>query len=77
MSIPIFLILFGVSVTLGYTIHHEKEEEYRQVLKKYCNFRREQIFGTNTAFHSGLIFILIGGYIGIIFLKNKLLIGGK
>ena len=70
--IPIFLILFGISVTLGYTNHNEKEEIYENVLKKYCNFRREQIFGTNTAFHSGLIFILIGGYIGIIFLKNKI-----
>ena len=70
--IPIFLILFGISVTLGYINHNEKEEIYENVLKKYCNFRREQIFGINTAFHSGLIFILIGGYIGIIFLKHKI-----
>ena len=70
--IPIFLILFGVSVTLGFTIHNKKEKEYEIVLKKYCNYSRKEIFGTNTAYNSGLIFVIIGGYIGILFLKNMI-----
>ena len=70
--ISLFLILFGISVTLGYTLHNKKEDEYIIVLKKYCNYIREQIFGINTAFHSALIFIIIGGYLGILFLKYKI-----
>ena len=31
-----------------------------------------QIFGINTAYYSGLIFIIIGGYIGLLFLKFKI-----
>ena len=70
--ISIFLVLFGVSVTLGYTVHNEKEDDYEIVLKLYCNYIKEQIFGINTAFHSGLIFIIIGGYIGILFLRYNI-----
>ena len=66
--IPIFLILFAISVTFGYIFHNKNEDEYTPVLQKFCKFRKEQIFGKNTAFHSGLIFIIIGGYIGILFL---------
>jgi membrane-associated phospholipid phosphatase len=70
--IPILLILFSISVILGYTRHNENETEYQIVLKKYCKYRREQIFGTNTAYHSGVIFIVIGGYLGLLFLKYKI-----
>jgi hypothetical protein len=70
--IPILLILFSISVILGYTRHNENETEYQIVLKKYCKYKREQIFGTNTAYHSGVIFIVIGGYLGLLFLKYKI-----
>lgn len=70
--IPILLILFSISVILGYTRHNNKEAEYQKVLKKYCKFRKEQIFGINTAYHSGVIFIVIGCYLGLLFLKYKI-----
>lgn len=72
IAIFILVLIFGVSVSLGFTLHNEKEDDYEIVLKKYCNFQKEQIFGKNTAFHSGVIFILIGGFFGILFLKNKI-----
>ena len=70
--IPILLILFAISVILGFTINNKNEEDYLKVLEKYCNYREEQIFGKNTAYHSGVIFIVIGGYLGILFLKYKI-----
>ena len=70
--IPILLFLFSLSVTLGYTRHNKNETEYQEVLKKYCNFRKEQIFGINTAYHSGIIFVVIGAYLGLLFLKYKI-----
>ena len=66
--LPIFLILYAISVTFGYIFHNKNEDKYSRVLEVYCKFRKEQIFGKNTAFHSGILFIIIGGYIGIIFL---------
>ena len=70
--IPILFILFTISVILGLTRHNEKEELYLPILLKYCGFDKEQIFGKNTAFHSSLIFVIIGFYFGILFLKYKL-----
>jgi membrane-associated phospholipid phosphatase len=70
--IPILLILFAISVTLGYTRHNKYEEEYRQVLEEYCKFGEKPSFGKSTAYHSGIIFILIGGYLGILFLIYKI-----
>ena len=72
LLIPLYLIIFGISVILGYLNHNKNENEYIKVLEKFCNFTRQQIFGINTAFHSGVIFIIIGGYIGILFLKYKI-----
>jgi hypothetical protein len=70
--LPISIILFIISVTLGLTMHNEKENEYEIILVKYCHYIPEQIFGKNTALHSSLILITIGGYIGILFLKYKI-----
>lgn len=70
--LPLFFIFFGISVTLGFLIHNEKERNYEKVLDHFCKYRKEQIFGINTAYHSGLIFILIGGYIGILFLRYNI-----
>ena len=70
--IPILLILFSISVILGYTRHNKDEADYQKVLKIYCKYRKEQIFGINTAYHSGVIFIIIGGYLGLLFLKYKI-----
>ena len=70
--IPILLILFGISVALGYTIHNKNESNYQIILEIYCKYTKEEIFGINTAYHSGLIFIIIGGYIGLLFLKYKI-----
>ena len=70
--IPLSIILFIISVTLGLTIHNDKEKEYEIILLQYCHYIPEQIFGKNTALHSSLIFIIIGGYLGILFLKYKI-----
>ena len=66
------LVLFILSVILGLTKHNSKEEEYAIILEKYCGFDNEQLFGKNTAFFSALIFVIIGHYIGILFLKYKI-----
>ena len=69
---PIIIVLFILSVILGFTRHNSKEEEYALILEKYCGYVREQLFGKNTAFFSALIFIVIGNYIGLLFLKYKI-----
>ena len=70
--IPLMLVLFTLSLILGFTRHNSKEEEYALILNKYCGFVRDQIFGKNTAFHSALIFVIIGNYIGLLFLNYKI-----
>ena len=70
--IPFLLVLFVISVILGYTRHNEYEDEYRDVLEKYCDFGDKKSFGKSTAYHSGIIFVLIGGYFGILFLVYKI-----
>ena len=39
----------------------------------YCKFTKEEMFGKNTAYTSSLVFILIGGFIGLLFLRNKII----
>jgi membrane-associated phospholipid phosphatase len=70
--IPLMIVLFILSVILGFVRHNSKEEEYALILDKYCGYVKDQIFGKNTAFHSALIFIVIGNYIGLLFLKYKI-----
>ena len=70
--IPIMLALFTLSVVLGLTRHNSKEDEYALILIQYCGYVRDQLFGKNTAFHSALIFIVIGNYVGLLFLKFKI-----
>ena len=70
--IPMMLVLFSLSVILGLTRHNPKEEEYALILENFCGYARDQLFGKNTAFHSALIFIVIGNYIGLLFLKYKI-----
>ena len=70
--IPLMIVLFILSVILGFTRHNPKEEEYTLILENYCGFVRDQLFGKNTAFHSALIFVIIGNYIGLLFLNYKI-----
>ena len=70
--IPISLILFALSVYIGLKRHNDKEEDYFKILKEYCGYERNQLFGKNTAFHSAMIFVVIGGYIGLLFLRYKI-----
>jgi len=70
--IPMMIALFSASIILGFTRHNSKEEEYAIILDKYCNYVRDQLFGKNTAFHSALIFIVIGEYIGLLLLNYKI-----
>jgi hypothetical protein len=69
---PIFIIIFGILVILGYIIHNKNENKYKRVLEIFCSFTKDQIFGINTAYHSALILIIIAGYIGILFLRYNM-----
>ena len=71
--IPIFIILFIISVILGLFRHNKNEDKYEFILKMYCNFAKGEMFGKNTAYTSSLVFILIGGFIGLLFLRNKII----
>ena len=70
--IPLFILLFIVSVVLGLTRHNENEAIYEEILNYYCKKNKEELFGKTTSFSSTLIFAIIGGYIGMLFLKNKI-----
>ena len=66
--IPIFIILFGISLTLGLTRHNDNEDKYKKILKLYCDLDDEnEMFGRITALLSTTIFVVIGGYIGFYF----------
>ena len=70
--IPICIILYTVSLVLGLTIHNEKEKEYEVILERYCNYVKEQLFGKNTGLNSSLMFDIVGGYLGLLFLNYKI-----
>ena len=70
--IPFLLVLFSISVILGLTRHNKKEKDYESILKDYCHYSKDEIFGKNTAYSSCLILIEIGAYLGILFLKYKI-----
>ena len=71
--IPIFIILFGISLTLGLTRHNEDEDKYKKILKLYCDLDDEnEMFGRTTALLSTTIFVVIGGYIGLLFLNYRI-----
>ena len=71
--IPISLIFFALSVFIGLKRHNGKEDEYFTILEEYCGYERNELFGKNTAFASTIIFILIGGYLGLLFLRYKII----
>jgi hypothetical protein len=70
--VPLFIMLYILSVFLGLVRHNPKEEEYANILLIYCGYIKNELFGQNTALSSSLIFISIGGYIGLLFLKYKI-----
>ena len=71
--IPIFIILFGISLTLGLTRHNDNEDKYKKILKLYCDLDDEnEMFGRTTALLSTTIFVVIGGYIGLLFLNYRI-----
>ena len=70
--IPLCVILYSISITLGLTIHNDKEKEYESILMQFCNYEQPQFFGKQGALHSSIIFSVIGGYIGLLFLKYKI-----
>ena len=70
--IPLLILLFIVSIVLGLSRHNENEEKYEEILQLYCKKNKEELFGNSTSFSSTLIFPIIGGYVGLLFLKNKI-----
>ena len=70
--IPIALVLFTISVIIGLNRHNNKENDYMNILHIYCDYEENEVFGKNTAFHSTIIFLLIGGYIGLLFLRYQI-----
>ena len=71
--IPMCIILYTISLVSGLTLHNEKENEYGAILERYCNYAKEKLFGKNTGLNSSIMFIIIGGYIGLLFLNYKII----
>ena len=67
------IILYTISLILGLTLHNDKENEYGAILERYCNYAKEKLFGKNTGLNSSIMFIIIGGYIGLLFLNYKII----
>ena len=71
--LPIFILFFAISVLLGLTRHNEKEEKYQKILELYCDMANKwEMFGKITAVASSTLFVPIGGYLGLLFLKFKI-----
>ena len=70
--IPLFILLYIIYVVLGLTRHNENEEKYGEILQKYCGLNKENLFEKSTSISSTLIFDIIGGYVGMLVLKNKI-----
>ena len=66
------IILYTISLVSGLTLHNEKENEYGAILERYCNYAKEKLFGKNTGLSSSIMFIIVGGYIGLLFLNYKI-----
>ena len=70
--IPSFLVLYVTSIILGLTRHNDKEEEYKKILVHYCKSKAEKIFGRLKVDSASIIFIFIGGYIGLLYLNHQI-----
>ena len=77
IMIPIWIILYALSIIFGLTIHNSKEKEFAELLAEICKFKEGNMFGKNTALTSSLIFIHIGAYLGLIYMKWKINNSGK
>ena len=65
------ITLYGISILFGLLLHNDNEEEYKKILKKYCDFDENDLFGKSTALISSIIFIVIGGYLGFLYMNHK------
>ena len=72
ISIPLLILLIIISIVIGLNRHNSKENDYERILIKYCGANKNYLFGKSTSFSSTIIFTLIGGYIGMLVLKNKI-----
>ena len=70
--IPSFLVLYVISITLGLARHNPKEEYYKNLLVKICNSKIEKLFGRQKVDSASIIFIFIGGYIGLLYLNHQI-----
>ena len=71
--LPIFILFFALSVILGFTRHNKNEEKYQKILQLYCDIaNKDEMFGKLSATFSSILFIVIGGYLGLLFLKYKI-----
>lgn len=69
--IPILIVLYVISIIFGLTLHNDNEEEYKELLIEICGFSENNMFGKNTAFMSSIIFMIIGGYCGFLYINYK------
>lgn len=72
--IPIFILLFFLSIIFKLTIRNGNEGDYSIILAKYCskNQNPEEIFSKSNPYISSNIFTVIGGYLGLLFLKKEI-----
>lgn len=69
--IPIILALYVISIVFGLTLHNDKEDEYQKVLIEICGFDENYMFGKSTAFVSSIIFMVVGGCLGFLYMNYK------
>ena len=69
--IPILIVLFAISQIFGVTLHNDKEDEYEKLLIQICKYNKHFLFGKTTAFLSLIIFLIIGGYFGFLYMNYK------
>lgn len=70
-AIPLFFVLYITSLIIGLTRHNDNEEQYQYILSKYCN-ASDNLFKNKRPYTSSRIFQVIGGYIGLLLLNNKI-----
>ena len=72
--IPIFILLFFLSIIFKLTIRNGNEGDYSIILAKFCskNQNPEEIFSKSNPYISSNIFTVIGGYLGLLFLKKEI-----
>lgn len=70
-AIPFLFVLYITSLIIGLTRHNDNEEQYQYILSKYCNANKN-LFKNKRPYTSARLFLVIGGYFGLLLLNYKI-----